>query len=202
MNSVNRRKKGEETRAAILIAARELLLEEGHGKFVFRGVAKRAGIEPGNVQYYFASKSDLIRGVLVSELQDYTDRLATAVKKGRTNEEQINLMVDWLISDMTDKPTLRLWLSIWGMAAFDEELAEIVSTWYHDYIMTFSELLQEVFPQLNDDQAIETATTITAQFDGLMIVLLLGRPDQKTLEAIERNINSIITKIVDVTSGT
>ena len=202
MNSVNRRKKGEETRAAILIAARELLLEEGHGKFVFRGVAKRAGIEPGNVQYYFASKSDLIRGVLVSELQDYTDRLATAVKKGRTNEEQINLMVDWLISDMTDKPTLRLWLSIWGMAAFDEELAEIVSTWYHDYIMTFSELLQEVFPQLNDDQAIETATTITAQFDGLMIVLLLGRPDQKTLEAVERNINSIITKIVDVTSGT
>ena len=200
MNNVKRRKKGEATRAAILAAAKELLLEEGYGKFVFRGVAKRAGVEPGNVQYYFASKTELIRGVLIPELKDYKERLATAVRKGRTRGEQINLMVDWLISDLTDEPTLRLWLSIWGMAAFDEELAEIVRVWYHDYTQTFSELLREVFPQLNNDQAIEAATTITAQFDGLMIVLLLGKPSPNTLAAVERNINSIITKIVDVTS--
>ena len=201
MNSVQRRKKGEETRAAILAAARELLLEEGYVKFVFRGVAKKAGIEPGNVQYYFASKNDLIRGVLIPELKDYKERLAIAVRKGRTREEQVNLMVDWLISDLTDEPVLRLWLSIWGMAAFDEELAEIVVTWYHDYTQTFSELLREVFPQLNDVQAVEAATTITAQFDGLMIVLLLGKPSPATLAAVERNINSVIAKIVDVTSG-
>ena len=201
MNNVKRRKKGEATRAAILAAAKELLLEEGYGKFVFRGVAKRAGVEPGNVQYYFASKSDLIKGVLIPELKDYKERLAIAVRKGRTREEQVNLMVDWLISDLTDEPVLRLWLSIWGMAAFDEELAEIVVTWYHDYTQTFSELLREVFPQLNNDQAIEAATTITAQFDGLMIVLLLGKPSPNTLAAVERNINSIIFRIVDVTSA-
>ena len=200
MNKVQRRRKGKATRAAILDAAKELLLEEGYGRFVFRSVAKRAGVEPGNVQYYFASKSDLIRGVLVTELESYEERLENAVKRGRTKTEQVDLMVDWLGVDLTDHDSLRLWLAIWGMAAYDEELGGVVSAWYQAYIETFSGLLQKIFPQLANTRAMEAATTITAQFDGLMIVLLLGGPDPKIMADVANNINTIIDKIIEACS--
>jgi AcrR family transcriptional regulator len=200
MSKVQRRRKGIATRAAILDAAKELLLEEGYGRFVFRSVAKRAGVEPGNVQYYFASKNDLIRGVLVTELESYEERLENAVRRGRTKTEQVDLMVDWLGVDLTDHDSLRLWLAIWGMAAYDEELGGIVRAWYQAYIKTFSGLLQKIFPQLGNTRAMEAATTITAQFDGLMIVLLLGGPDPKIMADVTNNINTIIDKIIEACS--
>ena len=109
-------------------------------------------------------------------------------------------MVDWLSVDLTDHDSLRLWLAIWGMAAVDDELGGIVSAWYQAYIETFSGLLQEIFPQLANTRAMEAATTITAQFDGLMIVLLLGGPSPKIMADVSNNINTIIDKIIEACS--
>lgn len=192
------RTKGKETKATILRSAKDLLLDEGYGNFVFRRVAKRAGVEPGNVQYYFARKRDLLWAVLKPELENYQARLENAVKSGHTKEEKIARMVRYLIGDVTKEDTLRLWLSIWGMAAHDEEISEIVSVFYRSYIETLSKLLQEVFPSLDTDRANEAATAITAQFDGLLVVLLIGKPKRKTVANIKRNIDAIITRIIDV----
>ena len=201
MSGVQRRKKGKETRVTILRAAKDLLLEDGYGKFVFRGVAKRAGVEPGNVQYYFASKRDLIWAVLEPELEGYLTRLENAVKKGRTKKEKITRMVRFLLSDVTNKDTLNLWVAIWGMAAHDEELAKMVGVFYRTFIEGLSVALREIFPRLERDRAIETATLITAQFDGLLIVFLLGKPQRKTIAGIKRNFGTVVTRIIDGNHG-
>lgn len=197
MTAEPRRKKGQETKAAILKSARELLLDEGYGNFVFRRVAKRAGVEPGNVQYYFARKRDLLWAVLEPELENYQERLENAVRSGRTKKDKIDRMVSYLIGDVTKEDTLLLWLPIWGLAAHDEEISEIVSVFYRTYIGFLSTLLQEVFPGLDADRADEAATTITAQFDGLLVILLIGKPKRKMVANVKRNIGAIITRIID-----
>ncbi|MDX1482542.1 MAG: TetR/AcrR family transcriptional regulator [Woeseiaceae bacterium] len=201
MTTVRRKRKGRETRAAILAAATDVLLREGYGNFVFRRVAKRAGVEPGNVQYYFPTKRDLLSAVLQPELENYLDRLQRELDKGQTEAEKIDRMVRYLMTDILNERTLKLWLSIYGMAAHDEEMAEMVSEWYRSYIDSLAGYLQNVYPDLDRDRAYDAATCVTAQFDGLMVVLQIGKPKRQSIARIRRSIDAIVTRVIDAHSG-
>ncbi|WP_407341681.1 TetR/AcrR family transcriptional regulator [Pengzhenrongella phosphoraccumulans] len=50
---------GEDTRAAILVAAQVEFAESGFDATSVRAVARRAGVDPALVRHYFGSKSDL-----------------------------------------------------------------------------------------------------------------------------------------------
>lgn len=53
--------KSARTRARILDAALELLLERGYEKATMRAIAERAGVSVGNAYYYFESKEELVQ---------------------------------------------------------------------------------------------------------------------------------------------
>src|SRR5256885_2950848 len=53
--------KGEQTRAAILNAALDLLRAHGYEKTTMRAIAGRAGVSLGNAYHYFGSKEHLIQ---------------------------------------------------------------------------------------------------------------------------------------------
>src|SRR2546423_2687767 len=53
--------KGEQTRAAILNAALDLLRAHGYEKTTMRAIAKRAGVSLGNAYHYFGSKEHMIQ---------------------------------------------------------------------------------------------------------------------------------------------
>jgi AcrR family transcriptional regulator len=197
MNTSTRRKKGEQTRITVIEAARKLLLEEGYGNFVFRKVAKSAGVEPGNVQYYFASKRDLLWAVLEPELENYEDRLLNASHKGHSKTEKIAEIVNFLIRDITSNDTLLLWLPIWAMAAHDKEISKMISAWYRSYIKTLSSILQDALPDISREHADESAVLITAQFDGLMVMLCLGKPRKDTVARLKKNLSETISRIIN-----
>jgi len=197
MASANRISKGEETRKRILEAATDILLQDGYKNFVFRSVAERAGVKPGNVQYYFSRKRDLLWAVLRPELENYLDRLGEELLKGKTPEEKIDRMVRYLISDISTEETLRLWLSIWEMAVHDREIYKTVNRFYRSYIDALSKLLMQVYPELDADQAEEAATSMTAYIDGLMVVLQIGKPRRKSVAAVKRHIDATVTRIIN-----
>ncbi|MGH7778178.1 MAG: TetR/AcrR family transcriptional regulator [Candidatus Dormibacterales bacterium] len=58
------------TRDEIVRAAADCLLVDGYAATTMRGIAARAGVAVGNVQYYFPAKSDL----LVEAWRELTDR--------------------------------------------------------------------------------------------------------------------------------
>src|SRR5271156_3093587 len=68
--------KGKGTRARIIGITRSILVDEGYESFVLRQIAARAGISPGNHQYYFASKKELLQAVLEPELARYNETYA------------------------------------------------------------------------------------------------------------------------------
>jgi AcrR family transcriptional regulator len=49
------------TRAALLDATIDCLVEEGYAGTTTRGIAERAGVTPGALQHHFATKTDLLR---------------------------------------------------------------------------------------------------------------------------------------------
>src|SRR3954466_849893 len=54
-------RKGEQTKAAILSGALDLLQEHGYEKTTMRAIARRAGVSLGNAYHYFGSKEHLIQ---------------------------------------------------------------------------------------------------------------------------------------------
>lgn len=61
------RSRHEHRRTELVAVARELLVEGGLDAFAMRGVAARAGMKLGNLQYYFASRDDLLEAVIRAE---------------------------------------------------------------------------------------------------------------------------------------
>src|SRR6266513_932786 len=55
---------GDERRRSLVLAAYDLIAEKGFEDLRTRGVAMRAGVNIATLHYYFASKEDLIDGVV------------------------------------------------------------------------------------------------------------------------------------------
>ena len=63
-----RRAKGEDTRATILTAARAEFAERGYDRASLRGIARRAGVDPALVRYWFAGgKAELFSTSIVDQ---------------------------------------------------------------------------------------------------------------------------------------
>jgi AcrR family transcriptional regulator len=59
-----RRPAGQDTRALVLAAAREEFLERGYDAASLRGVARRAGVDPGTVRHWYGDKAHLLSAAL------------------------------------------------------------------------------------------------------------------------------------------
>ena len=60
--------KGQRRTETILDAATAILIEEGYAQLTTRKIATRARIRPGNLQYYYPAKHDVVRAVLDCKL--------------------------------------------------------------------------------------------------------------------------------------
>jgi len=77
-----RRPAGEDTRGAILVAARDEFSERGFDGASIRSVARRADVDPGLVRHYFRTKSDLFAAGIVPSGVDPADVVARLAAGG------------------------------------------------------------------------------------------------------------------------
>jgi AcrR family transcriptional regulator len=74
---------GSASRATLIDAARQLLLEEGYPAVTARRVASRAGLKPQLVHYYFKTMDDLFVAVIRAGGEMMLQRVAEAVASDR-----------------------------------------------------------------------------------------------------------------------
>nr|AFP87536.1 TetR family transcriptional regulator [Streptomyces sp. CNQ-418] len=79
------RRPGEsQSRDAILRAARELFSEQGFSGTTIRAIARRAGVDPALVYYFFPNK-DGVWSAVIEDVIGPLDVLGPALKEGRDN---------------------------------------------------------------------------------------------------------------------
>ena len=76
-----RRPGGEDTRAALITAAREVFAESGYDGATVRGIAKRAGVDPAMVNHWFGGKEGLF-GEAVLQLPFNPKTIASELLSG------------------------------------------------------------------------------------------------------------------------
>jgi AcrR family transcriptional regulator len=115
-----RRPSGEDTRAALLEAAREVFIEQGYDGATVRAIATRAGVDPAMVNHWFGGKEGL-----------FTASVSIPINPAEVIDE-------FMSGDREDvaERMVRRFLTVWDSAGGGEFLALIRSITAHEAAVT------------------------------------------------------------------
>jgi DNA-binding transcriptional regulator YbjK len=153
----------EARRAALAVAAMEVIAENGVGRTTHRAVAARAGLPLGATTYYFPTLDDLIAAglrhaldALQADSQAWDERLRAAPDMA---EALTQLVQEYL----ADRSQVRIEYELFVAAARDAALRPLAEAWLND---TPNTLVATVGP--------EVARDICALLDGFILQALVS----------------------------
>jgi AcrR family transcriptional regulator len=190
------RKKGLETRQRIIDVARNILIEQGYENFVLRNVALEANIKPGNLQYYFASKKELLAAVLLPEIGRYEDIYSQFSERGTGVDRIVSALVDFLLKEIKLKSTTNIWYVVWAQSAHDDDLAEMMDEWYAEYMGSLKALFQHIVPGISSQRAGHAASILTAVMDGLTNQIGHARKRHRIHDKIDQTVKQTLLDIL------
>ena len=87
---------GENTRARVIRAAIECILEKGYYQASSNDIARRAGVTWGTIQYQFESREGLLLEVLNAAWNELHEQIRSAQINGATLEERLESLLEVL----------------------------------------------------------------------------------------------------------
>ncbi|WP_406195018.1 TetR family transcriptional regulator [Kitasatospora sp. NBC_01560] len=166
--------KGEQTRARLLAAARELLAGDGTVPFTTRNVAALGGVTHGMCHYHFQNRSDLIVAVVESIRPEWITPLEEAVAGPGTFAERAERVVAMLAQPEAGDLS-RLHSALHWFAAGDERVRESLEgeyrRWRECFVALYRTLADEQGGGFDPRPLAEAAAAGT---DGLAALQSLG----------------------------
>jgi AcrR family transcriptional regulator len=182
--------RGQATRDRIVDAAREMLVEHGHGGTSTRAVADRAGVRLSLVHYHFGGKQGLLVEVLRRENEQLLARQSELFAAPGLLAEKWRIACDLLDEDLESGYVRVLW-ELWAAGLADPLLA----AGWRAAMAGWRELLASVFEAWSKELEIELplrpralASLVANLFQGIEIELLAGvseanSPHREVLDA-------------------
>jgi AcrR family transcriptional regulator len=166
------RRAHNETAARIVLAARELLMNEGYAQFSMRNVAARAGVHLANVQYYFKTREDLVRALLDDTGARY--RASYDALRASTPADRIarfEAVVDFNLQDVATWETRRYFIQLWALlTTIDGHSGSLMSDLYAIDIQQLSECIAELAPDTEAAEVRRRASVLAAMIEGMVVV--------------------------------
>jgi AcrR family transcriptional regulator len=192
------------TRAALLEACVDCLLEYGYTKLTTSAVVSRARVSRGAQAHYFSTKAELV----VASLRHLTDRLAAEVaeqpeaSRGSSGRDDPGAdrgaLLDLLWAVHTDRVFPAL-MELWTAARTDDELRVALSEFERELTREIVAYCQHRLPELAEHPDFRSLlATVLAALRGLALVDFLGRTGElqrlwpgvrgQLLRLMERNV--------------
>jgi len=189
--------KGRERRDAILDAATAVLVHDGYARLSTRKIAARAGIRPGNLQYYYPSKHEVVRAVL----ERYLDRAVDAVERrlavaDGSPSARLRSALEGVLADQECADGCRFFFELWALAAHDAAVAVAMREFYGRYWRRVVALLLEVNPALGRPRAERRAALLVAMLEGLMLFRSRRPPYALPIPALENELRALVDGLV------
>lgn len=156
-----------------------VLAEQGVGALSIRSVAAAAGVSPAQVQYYYRTKSQLVRAGFDHAGEQFLADVAAAQPS-----RLMDLLEQWLPLDDRRERRARVWLAYAAVSAVDAELAA-----------ASAKLDQELRGWFVDQGLSDhAASQLLALVDGVTIqCLVLPRSQRRSL--VERAIAPFVSEL-------
>jgi AcrR family transcriptional regulator len=161
-----------DTAARIVLAARELLMNEGYAQFSMRTVAARAGVHLANVQYYFRTREDLVRALLDDTGARYRasyDELRASAPADRI--ARFEAVIDFHLKDIATWETRRYFIQLWALlATLDGHSGSLMNDLYAIDIQQLSECIADLEPGTEAPEIRRRASVLAAMIEGMVVV--------------------------------
>lgn len=132
------------TRAALLAATVDTLVERGYRRTTTTDVARRAGVSPGALLHHFPTKADLLSAavehVMQGRMADFRKAMADLPSDALRGPAAVDLL--W---EMFAGPTFLAWLELWVAARTDPEISAAVVRVDRDFVAASEDVFREVF---------------------------------------------------------
>jgi AcrR family transcriptional regulator len=169
-------------RPQILATAVDLVREKGLWNVRIADVAKRAGISPASVVYYFGSKDQLFAHA-IAEADDafYAPLHPELAALDRAVDKLAWLMVRSSESDWI------LWIDLWGYTRRHPETASAQSSFHRRWRGTIAEVIRygQATGEWGECEVEDVAMRLSALTDGLAVHMVLGERDHTRERCVE-----------------
>ncbi len=183
--------KGQERVAQILIAARDVFMNEGYSNLTMRKIAARCGMTVGNLSYYYANKKDLLHDLLDSVLEGYMEEFdAIRADPSLSPEEQFITIIRFVMTDLTTKETTLFFPELWALANHDPQAAKGMEALYGRYRAVLKELIAQINPSLGERECTQLALFVSSSMEGHTMFIGHGKAWRK----MDRNLTNIAAK--------
>ncbi len=190
--------KGRKRVSDIMEACRTVLIDKGYTQFSLRNVAREAGMHLSNLQYYFRTREELIKGLIdynsQSYLNKYAERFATLPSEPHP---RFHAVIDYLVEDIKDPLTRRFFIQFWALLdASGAHTDRLLNDMYAPHIQSLNHHIAELNPLLSPGVRQQRAAMIAAMIEGMMLMLEEADDDLEDNEAgIETEMRKQIIRI-------
>jgi AcrR family transcriptional regulator len=143
-------------------------------------VARKLGISPGNVNYYFPTKGSLLETLIVFTLGEYRRRVRGAGEQFNTGDKQgLGDVLGWLMEDAITPETNRLFRELWALALNDARIAKAMDGFYARSVRAHIRRLTERKELSQDPQRLEAIVLLMHIISEGTTVLFGTRPEAR-----------------------
>ncbi|HOL16854.1 MAG TPA: TetR/AcrR family transcriptional regulator [Bacillota bacterium] len=129
----------------IIWALYDCLAEKGHEKVTVKEIARRAGLAPGIIHYYFDSKDQIVVRLAEALLDKYSSLLTAAIAKAASPEEKLIKAIDCIVDNMILERTInRVFFNLLQMSYEREELGLAAQKMFEKYRGFFEKIFEDI----------------------------------------------------------
>ena len=165
--------KGSSTRDRIVKEARKQLVEHGYEAFVMRELAGILGIKLGNLQYYFKTREVLIVHVMEQEAAKDVLAIQSLRQNWHAADDAFSAIVRNLVTCWRGGSCV-LFSTLGTLSVHNKSYKQLYLNIYRDFYLALEGPLQEMKPNLSDDEIALRVRLITALIDGSSIQTQVG----------------------------
>ena len=185
-------------REHILATARDLMVQQGVGAVTVRGVARAAGMAPGNLGYYFANLDELIHALLDWVLAPYLSAFQFLLADTAGDPiASLRAVLKYVLDDLSSENTTKFFPELWVLANRSERSALRMRELYDTYMDVLKKLVGAARPDFTDQQIDEMALFVCASIEGQTVFIGFERPYQKSRAAVQAiALNAMVTTVM------
>lgn len=177
-------RRGKARVAEILAVAQQLFVESGLAGMTMRQVAERIGMSLSNLQHYFPNPEALLRGVLQQVMNAYDPAYAGVTEGIRDPVRRLEAVLRYLIADVQQAATEKLFVEIWSLATRDAMVREAFDQMYCHHRRNLETFIAAANPGLSAAKVSLRAALIAMQIEGLMLLLSESKPQHPELAGL------------------
>jgi len=185
-----------ESRTRLMLAAAELIAEQGLGSVTLADIGKRAGYSRGIANHHFGTKAALIAEMVDRVEREFIQASAPALRVQVSVDELVEI-ASVFIAMLADLPAVhRAFLVLWATAVADEELRPRMAGSDESFRNTVVGIVERGRSNSEIDSTIgapEFAVAFLGQLRGVALQHLLA-PESIDLDAVRRTMEQSLRR--------